>query len=86
VKHLSSAPLKGRPLALTTNIRLGWKGLPGTNTPAYYEKSVNYGCKKLYRIGPRLLSLEVVNFDLRKFIGQPSTEKGQAWIWPGKPY
>jgi hypothetical protein len=29
----SGAPLKGRP----TNIRLGWKGLPGTNTLAYYE-------------------------------------------------
>jgi hypothetical protein len=23
--------------ALLTNIRLGWKDLPGTNTPAYYE-------------------------------------------------
>jgi hypothetical protein len=27
------------PLALPTNIRLGWKGLPGTNTLAYYENS-----------------------------------------------
>jgi hypothetical protein len=27
----------GRPLALPTNIRPGWKGLPGTNTLAYYE-------------------------------------------------
>jgi hypothetical protein len=26
-----------RPLASPTNIRLGWKGLPGTNTLAYYE-------------------------------------------------
>ncbi len=25
------------PLALPTNIRLGWRGWPGTNTPAYYE-------------------------------------------------
>ncbi len=37
VKHLSGAPLKGRLLALSTNIRLGWKGLTETNTPAYYE-------------------------------------------------
>ncbi len=26
-----------RPLALPANIRLGWKGLPETNTLAYYE-------------------------------------------------
>ncbi len=26
-------------LALCANIRLGWKGLPGTNTLAYYENS-----------------------------------------------
>ncbi len=26
-------------LASHTNIRLGWKGLPRTNTLAYYEKS-----------------------------------------------
>jgi hypothetical protein len=34
---------------VTTNIRLGWKGLPGTNTLAYYE---NPQIKKFYRIGP----------------------------------
>ncbi len=33
------APLQGRILALPTNIRLGWKGLPGKNTIAYYENS-----------------------------------------------
>jgi hypothetical protein len=36
VKHLSGAPLQGRPLALPTKIRQGWKGLPRTNTLAYY--------------------------------------------------
>jgi hypothetical protein len=30
-------PPQGRPLALPTNIRLGWTGLPGRNTLAYYE-------------------------------------------------
>ncbi len=30
-----SVPLLGRLLALSTNIRLGWKGLLGTNTLAY---------------------------------------------------
>jgi hypothetical protein len=29
----------GSAVALLTNIRLDWKGLPGTNTLAYYEKS-----------------------------------------------
>ncbi len=37
VKQLSGAPLEGRPLALPTNIRLGWRDLPGTKTLAYYE-------------------------------------------------
>ncbi len=32
VKHPLGAPFYGRPLALPANIRLGWKGLPGTNT------------------------------------------------------
>ncbi len=27
----------GRPLALPTSIRLGWRGLPATNTLDYYE-------------------------------------------------
>ncbi len=39
VKHLSGAPLKVRLLALPTNIRLGRKGLPGTNASAYYKNS-----------------------------------------------
>jgi hypothetical protein len=38
VKHLSGASL-GYSLALPANIRLGWKGLPGKNALAYYEKS-----------------------------------------------
>jgi hypothetical protein len=39
VKQLSGAPLKNRLLALTINIRLGWRCLPGTNTLAYCEHS-----------------------------------------------
>ncbi len=34
---LSSDPLLDRLLGLPTNIRLGWKGLPGTNTIASCE-------------------------------------------------
>jgi hypothetical protein len=32
--------LKCAPPALSANIRLGWKGLPETNTPAYYNKKL----------------------------------------------
>jgi hypothetical protein len=37
VKHLSISLLKGGLLTLPTNIRLGWNGLPSTNTLAFYE-------------------------------------------------
>jgi hypothetical protein len=38
VKHLKDAALRYAP-ALPANKRLGWKGLPRTNTLAYYEHS-----------------------------------------------
>jgi hypothetical protein len=37
LKNLSGALLEGRLLALHTNNRLGWKGLPGINNPACYK-------------------------------------------------
>ncbi len=37
VNFLTGALLYGRLLASPENTRLGWKGLPGTNTLAYYE-------------------------------------------------
>ncbi len=39
VKNLLEAPLNNRLLALPTNNRVGWKGLPGANTLAYYKNS-----------------------------------------------
>jgi hypothetical protein len=38
VEHLKNASLE-LALAILENIRLSWKGLPGTNTLAYYEHS-----------------------------------------------
>ncbi len=38
LRLLSGAPVYGRLLALPTNISLGWKGWPGNNALAYYEK------------------------------------------------
>jgi hypothetical protein len=46
LKSLSDAPLKGRLLALPTKNRLGWKGLLGKNTLAYY------GQKSFITLGP----------------------------------
>jgi len=51
VEQLKGATI-GLALALPANIRLGWKGLPGTNILAFYNKSVNYGHKKFYSAGP----------------------------------
>jgi hypothetical protein len=42
----------GRLLALSTNIRLGWQYLPGKKHSSLLRKSVNYGQKKSYNIGP----------------------------------
>jgi hypothetical protein len=53
---LSGAPLQSRPLTLPTNNRLGWRGLPVTNTVDYFKKSVNYNCKKFYNIDTRMRS------------------------------
>jgi hypothetical protein len=53
MKHLSSAPFWGRLLALPTNIRLGWKSLPGANTLAFHENS-QLSRKKFYNIGYRV--------------------------------
>ena len=36
MEHLKVSPLR-KGLVLLSNIRLGWKGLPGTNTLAYYK-------------------------------------------------
>jgi hypothetical protein len=49
--YLLGAPVWGRLLALpTANIWLGWFGLSGANTLAYYK---NYDRKMFYSIGPR---------------------------------
>jgi len=39
-------------LALPTNIRLGWKGLAGTNTLAYYEHLQITAVKSLITLTP----------------------------------
>jgi len=45
MKHNLGVPVLGRLLALLTNIRLGWKGLPGTSSLAYWGHSKITGLK-----------------------------------------
>jgi hypothetical protein len=54
VRHFSDAPLKSRPLAIFKNTRLGWKGMPGTYTPAYENSQITDG-KSFITLGPELL-------------------------------
>ncbi len=48
----SEAPFKDKLLALPANIKIGWKGLLDTNTPALLRTFVNYWRKKYNNIGP----------------------------------
>jgi hypothetical protein len=52
MNQLSDALLKGRILALPTNIRLGRQYMQGTNTLAYYENPYITDKKRFYNIGP----------------------------------
>ncbi len=52
MKQLAGAPLQGWLLDLPINIRLGWKGLPGSNAPAYYEKSELTDIKSFITLAP----------------------------------
>jgi hypothetical protein len=45
-KHLSTASIKGRLLALPRNDRLGWKDLPGVKLSSLFLASVNDRLKK----------------------------------------
>jgi hypothetical protein len=74
VQHLSGAQLYGRFLALPTNIRIGWKSMPGTNTPAYYKKFVAYSHTKIDNNGPKTEDETKVskNKELKSFISQAS--------------
>jgi hypothetical protein len=44
-------------LALSANIRIGWKGLRGTNTLAYYEKSKIAAVKSFIGFSPAVSCL-----------------------------
>jgi hypothetical protein len=50
--HLSRAPLKGRLLVIPTNIRLGGRGLLGTNTFVYQENLLIAAVKSFITLAP----------------------------------
>ncbi len=52
MKCLSGAPLYGKLLALPTNVRLGWKSLPRTNTLAYYKSLEITAVKSFITLAP----------------------------------
>jgi hypothetical protein len=54
VKHLKGV-LLGYSAALLENIRLGWKGLPGIITLAYYENSLITDVKSFITLVPCLI-------------------------------
>jgi hypothetical protein len=56
-EHQKEAPLQGRLLALPTNIRLGWKGLPGTNTLAFYEHLLITDINIFMTLGPGITAI-----------------------------
>ncbi len=51
VEYLKGTSVVSAP-AISPNIRLGRKSLPGTKTLAYYKKIVNYGQKMLMTLAP----------------------------------
>ncbi len=59
-EHVKGTSLKGRLLALPTNIRPGWNALPGTNTLAYYEHSQITDVKVL-KLWALILPLQLKN-------------------------
>ncbi len=52
--HLFGSPLEGSLLTLATNIRLGWKILPRTNTPAYLKYLLITAVKCFISSAPRV--------------------------------
>jgi hypothetical protein len=65
---LSGAPLLGRFQALPTNIRLGWKSLPGTNTLADYKHLSITPVKSFMTLGLVLLCVSMLNVILLRVV------------------
>jgi hypothetical protein len=89
VLNLKGDSLKTRLLALPTNIRLGWEGLPGTNTLAYYENFQVGAVKSFVALGLGAATSLVRSKGptchrngLKKFLKTLKLEKKIVWISP----
>jgi hypothetical protein len=60
-EHLKDSSI-GWSSALSTNIRLGWKGLLGTNTLAYYEYPLLTDKKSFITLAPDKLGQKFEEF------------------------
>jgi len=58
VEHLKSASFSQAP-ALPPNMRLGYKGLPGTNTLTYYENPYITDIKSFITLGPGVIAIKL---------------------------
>ncbi len=56
VGKATSAPVRGRLLALPTNVGVGKKGVPRTKTLAYWNHLKVMSVKSFYKIGPKSLN------------------------------
>ncbi len=70
--YLSGTPFRyptlgGRLLVLPTNIRIGWKGLPRTNTLAYYEHSLIACVKSFITMGPGDNGIKILTAAIYKY-------------------
>ncbi len=80
-----------RNLALPENITLGWKGLQGTNTLAYFTPLINYWCKEFYNIDPSsrfyktlfLLCKKLERLSVAKLSQRGLLFVGKAWSLNG---
>jgi hypothetical protein len=63
VRHFSGALLFGRLLSSPTNVKLGWKSLPGTNTLAYYKNPYITDKESFITLGPGYIRLRKLKKD-----------------------
>jgi hypothetical protein len=67
MEHLAGVSL-GKAPALLANVRLGWKGLPGTNIIAYYKHFKITDKKSFIAMGPGANVIKLFVRDLRIFL------------------
>ncbi len=78
MKHLSSAPLKGKHLVLPTNIGLDWRDLSRTKTLAYYEHLSVTNVNRFITRDPRdIMQFWILNLHFFALY----SKKTLAWLW-----